>query len=142
MVLGGAAPERTFTIEEMRNKLAMMKIREPANYDEAAWATAAVIYRAFVKYPRLQDVPSEPEYLCDGDGSPVGLEDGKLIYLTRDLFDMIRDLHDEGSPEREAMTGITGFQWGWAVNAARRCLQLPAVQNPALLRVTDTYVRD
>lgn len=29
--------------------------------------------------------------------------------------------------------GLTGFMWGWAVNAARRCLELDSVPNPAIL---------
>jgi hypothetical protein len=33
--------------------------------------------------------------------------------------------------------GLTGFQWGWAVNAARRCVELPPIPNPAIL-VIDT----
>jgi hypothetical protein len=31
--------------------------------------------------------------------------------------------------------GLTGFQAGWAFNAARRCLELPPAPNPALLTV-------
>lgn len=29
--------------------------------------------------------------------------------------------------------GMTGFMWGWAVNAARAILELPPVPNPAIL---------
>jgi hypothetical protein len=35
----------------------------------------------------------------------------------------------------DGMYGCSGFQWGWAVNAARKCVELPAVANPALLVV-------
>jgi hypothetical protein len=33
--------------------------------------------------------------------------------------------------------GITGFQWGWGVNAARRCVELPPVPNPAIVEIGD-----
>lgn len=29
--------------------------------------------------------------------------------------------------------GLTGFQWGWALNAARRCVELPPLPNPAIM---------
>jgi hypothetical protein len=31
--------------------------------------------------------------------------------------------------------GITGFQWGWAVNAARFAESLPPEPNPAIITV-------
>jgi hypothetical protein len=37
----------------------------------------------------------------------------------------------------DQLTGITGFMNGWAVNAARRCLELPAVSNPAIMTIGD-----
>ena len=33
--------------------------------------------------------------------------------------------------------GLSGFQWGWAANAARRCLELPPVPNPAIVTIDD-----
>ena len=30
---------------------------------------------------------------------------------------------------------MTGFMWGWGVNAARRCLDLLPVHNPAILTI-------
>jgi len=32
--------------------------------------------------------------------------------------------------------GITGFQWGWAINAARYCCGLGPVANPALMTIS------
>lgn len=36
-----------------------------------------------------------------------------------------------GAPLKEL--GLTGFQVGWAANAARACVELPAVPNPAIM---------
>ena len=35
----------------------------------------------------------------------------------------------------ELPNGISGFQWGWAVNASRYCVELPPASNPAILTV-------
>jgi hypothetical protein len=35
-----------------------------------------------------------------------------------------------------AYAGCSGFQWGWAVNAARSILNLDAVPNPALMTIS------
>jgi hypothetical protein len=45
-------------------------------------------------------------------------------------------LRESGVYEREiAGLGITGFQWGWGVNAARRLVELPPQPNPAIVDV-------
>jgi hypothetical protein len=41
-----------------------------------------------------------------------------------------------------ARFGFTGFQWGWAVNAARACLELAAVPNPAIVHVREATRED
>lgn len=35
----------------------------------------------------------------------------------------------------DGMFGCTGFQWGWACNAARKILALPPVANPAIITI-------
>lgn len=39
----------------------------------------------------------------------------------------------DGVPLQEL--GLTGFQWGWAFNAARAVMSLPPVPNPAIVTV-------
>jgi hypothetical protein len=45
----------------------------------------------------------------------------------------------EGAPLR--LLGLSGFQWGWAVNAARYVRGLPPVPNPAILEIREDDVR-
>jgi hypothetical protein len=35
----------------------------------------------------------------------------------------------------DGMYGCTGFQWGWACNAARTILDMPPVSNPAIMTI-------
>lgn len=51
----------------------------------------------------------------------------------RDLYDWLKDGFDPDSKAYDILTGISGFQWGWAENAARTILELAEVANPALL---------
>jgi hypothetical protein len=42
-----------------------------------------------------------------------------------------RDFPDRASALSDL--GLTGFMWGWAVNAARYSLELPLEPNPAIV---------
>jgi hypothetical protein len=46
-----------------------------------------------------------------------------------DLFKAAKEL----APE--VCEGLSGFQWGWASNAARRCVEAPPAPNPAIVDV-------
>ena len=35
-----------------------------------------------------------------------------------------------------AVLGVSGFMWGWAVNFARACLEMPSLPNPAIVTVS------
>lgn len=94
------------------------------DYGEAARVTARGILEAFLADPRLAAMPTESEYDWTdytGDGMP------KL--LVAGLSEALR--------ERDVryVSGITGFQWGWAVNAARYCVELPPAPNPAIVEL-------
>jgi hypothetical protein len=64
---------------------------------------------------------------------------GKLVLnwflsdTSRVQTDPYQDMKAAGIPLADL--GLTGFQWGWAVNAARRCLELEPVDNPAILTI-------
>jgi hypothetical protein len=46
-------------------------------------------------------------------------------------------MYPEGTPLGEILMGMSGFQWGWAHNAARTLCEMPEVQNPALVVMGD-----
>lgn len=76
--------------------------------------------------PTDSRVAGQPEAFHRDDGWVfVQTEPGLLDPFEASLSDAERAEFDES----------TGFMWGWAVNAARRCLELPPVPNPALLTI-------
>jgi hypothetical protein len=56
-----------------------------------------------------------------------------LTYPEQTQTDPYQAMKDSGIPLSNL--GLTGFQWGWAVNAARRCLELEPIPNPAILTI-------
>lgn len=54
------------------------------------------------------------------------------VVLNVNLYDVVKQLHPEYQP---LFDDLTGFMWGWAVNAARHILKLGAVPNPAIITV-------
>ena len=64
--------------------------------------------------------------MYDWEGDPDrGSKGMKPEYLkARGLYDVMTDdgvVHEDG---------LSGFQWGWALNAARRCVELGPVAEP------------
>jgi hypothetical protein len=49
---------------------------------------------------------------------------------THEIFDATVEAHPEFKP---VLDEFTGFMVGWSVNAARRCLELPPLKNPAVI---------
>lgn len=47
-----------------------------------------------------------------------------------DLYQSVKASAPEG-----VWGGLSGFQWGWASNAARRCVEAPPAPNPAIFEV-------
>lgn len=129
-ILGGepspTAEERQ-TAEEMRAEI--MALTEcPNTYEGTASWTAKLILEWLLANPSRAQEPSEMEY--DWDADPDRGADGMKPGFTKALGwyeQMKRDGIDL------ADLGLSGFMWGWAVNAARRCLELPPVPNPAII---------
>lgn len=109
---------------------------EPFSYDDACRWTARQILEQFLADPSLASTPIETEYdwptiradarYINSQGSE-GVEVMREHVLRRGLMDVLKD--------RGVIfeSGLTGFQWGWACNAARFCVELPPVRNPAFL---------
>ena len=103
-----------------------------ADYGDCARVVARVILEAYLAEPSLASLPMDAEYDWEGDpdhGSqgmkPEFVRQHDLAYVMRErgLYDGIRGL------------GISGFQWGWAVNAARFCVEVEPQPNPAIMTV-------
>jgi hypothetical protein len=135
-ILGGdpsPTEEECETVEQMRERILAAPI-EAKDYDGAATACARLILEAWKKYPQLVEVPHENIYLKDEAGNLVIVDDG-LVQLVPGLHAALKSLYRDRQEALEILTGLTGFMWGWAVNAANRCLDLPPVANPALLEI-------
>lgn len=101
----------------------MQPDQEPHDYGEAARRAARTILEFFMEDPRRATIPTETVYQQPVDWSnPVVLEP--------DLYNVMKG---HGYPLADL--GLTGFQWGWAVNAARRCVELEPVSNPAIVTI-------
>jgi len=126
--------EEAMTTTQMRDwLLSAPPVTDPAamaNYDECARCVAGEILRWALANPqRYAHTPSETEITWPE--KPEGGKDyNNPTYGRRGLYDVLKD---EGIDL--SVLEITGFMWGWAYNAARRCLELPPVPNPALLTI-------
>lgn len=137
-ILGGD-PEPTadeeMTAAEMREwLLEAPRCDDPtamADYTTAARSGAGEILRWALANPeRFSNYGCGTEY--DWDADPDRGSNGmKPEFIKVRGLDGV--LKEEGIPLETL--GLTGFQWGWAYNAARRCLELPSVQNPAIVTV-------
>lgn len=102
------------------------------NYERCANAAARLVLETYEAYPQTRDLPMEHDYLRGPDGMIVWEPKPPFPVKTSiDIYDVVRQLH----PEATDALDLTGFMWGWAVNAARSVLGLGSVPNPALLEV-------
>lgn len=140
------------TIEAMRARILATPYEAAQSYDGAAEACARIIIEALEQYPVLTSVPTETIYLRHDDERAVlvnsrgdVVEDfgaGVLMVpISTSLYDVLKILHPEGTPQCAVFMELTGFMWGWAMNAARRCARVPGVElgqvpNPAMLEVS------
>jgi hypothetical protein len=84
---------------------------------------------AFLADPTLAAMPTETGY--DWEGDPDHGAQGMKPEFTRALgVDHALRARGVRYPQ-----GISGFQWGWALNAARYCVELPPAPNPAIIDV-------
>lgn len=131
---GGEVPEGASDSEfEERIRGASLAITADGSgegYSSFADATARVILEAYEEYPQLRDLSGEPDYLKGKNGR---VDWSNPIALNVTLGNVIDKLHPKGSQVHDQILAeLTGFQWGWAVNAARKILGLGPVPNPAL----------
>jgi hypothetical protein len=130
-VLGGEEPEETMTTAEMAAWIQGATLEQSYDsYNECARYAAKLILNAFLADPSLTNLPAETEY--DWDGDPAhGTQGMKSEYIIQlGLYEVLKD---RGAPLKELE--LTGFMYGWALNAARRCVEVGPVPNPAIVTI-------
>jgi hypothetical protein len=124
--IGGERPKKLMTAMEMRELIE--QAREPAtDYNGSGLLAAKYVLGYLERHPEDSEAPADSEREYDAAWKVIGT---KVVGLT--------DLIERKEPETAAAidaVGLSGFLWGWAVNAARRCLELPPVHNPAILTI-------
>jgi len=100
------------------------------SYSGQANATAKLILEMYEEYPQTRELPEEREYLRDLDGH---VDWNDPIYLNVTLYDVTKKAYPQ---HHELFLDLTGFMWGWAVNAARKILGLGPLPNPALMTIS------
>jgi hypothetical protein len=134
-ILGGEpAPDdgEGMSRTQMRDAiLAVDPAKKAESYDEAAMQAARLIYDFVTEDPfERRKIPAETEYDWDGDPDH-GAKGRKPEYVKAlGLYDVMKDHGID-----LASLGLSGFQWGWAVNAARYALAELPVPNPAIIEV-------
>jgi hypothetical protein len=130
-VLGGApSPERLegMSPEQMREYLTTAP-DSAASYDDTARIAGKIA---------LAHLDAHPEHRLLGNGeyavTPPGESVDDLVEVEPSLYDTIKR-HDPEAAAWFGASGITGFQWGWAENAAKYALGLPPVPNPAIVDI-------
>lgn len=109
------------------------------SYNDAALFAAKLILTWLLEDPQRAQSPAENDYALDDegrmkwvddDGNPTDYGHGRAVVREYGWYDRMK-----ADGYELATLGLSGFQWGWAVNAARRCVELPAVPNPAIILV-------
>lgn len=131
--IGGVEPTTVETVGEMRDRILSTTIDEATSYDGTATYMAKIIIEAFMADPALAQVPTENVYEEDANGRLVFNAAGGLTLVTDGLWTVLKARMSPA--DLAAVEGMTGFMWGWAVNAARRCVELPPVPNPAIITI-------
>lgn len=104
-------------------------------YDECARLCARYLLEYLIAHPEDMGLTLDAKYDFDRAQRELGrpLESVEEMQRFR-TSDGVYDRASLAFPELHDL-GLTGFQAGWAFNAARRCLELPPAPNPALLTV-------
>lgn len=112
------------------------------NYDTSAKAGAKIILQVIEAHPDIlwAEIPTEARYeYLDEDGTIMEGDDrfskGRFTMAQEGWHETMKPLLTaEQSAEWEKL-GLTGFQWGWAVNTVRMILGMSPVGNPAIITI-------
>jgi hypothetical protein len=128
-ILGGKEEPREdegMSPEQMR---AYITAEPTDGYEGAAQGLAGYLLRAVEAHPEMRDMPISSEYAFpDGTATSATL-------TVQGWNDYLKECDADGYGAAMDRYGPTGFQYGWAANAVRYCLNLPPAPNPALIEV-------
>ncbi len=134
-VMGGEQPKKGMSPAEMRAYLE--KAHDPSSYDGCANVCARIVLGVLERHPEAQSLPADRdvEWPKKADGSMDW--DAPPIVLREGVYEFIQRVEPETYATHKAavFSELTGFMWGWAVNAARYALELPPVPNPAIVTI-------
>lgn len=141
-----ASPQRT--PDELRAHIEAHA--SPNSYEGTANATVLLLLQFYEEYPGSVDWPAERPLIgwertdtgarhmdatIPEEWHKISFSALKGIYAdVPDLYSELKawaTLHDRTL----ILETLTGFQWGWAVNAARYCFDLPSQPNPAIMTI-------
>ena len=126
-----AAPE---SIEELRARILSAPIDGTTSYEGCADACARLILEAWARWPQLLELPTE-DVLLQADGKMV-LIDNCPVIVVHGLYDALKAVYRDRPDAQSVFMELTGFMWGWAFNAALRCIDQPPAPNPALVTIS------
>lgn len=133
-IVGGEDHPEQMSDEEFEQMIRKAPLEGDLDYSGGANAMARILLEALEKHPQLRDLPDGHEYLMTSDGQIFRTDEGwSPIALNVDLYDVIKRLHPEH--QETIFDNLTGFMWGWAVNASRKILGLGPVPNPAIMTI-------
>lgn len=128
-VLGGEpspSPDEGMTPQEMAAYLESVPLT-PADYDDAGRACGRIVLKYLRAHPEDAMLPANGEYKFNG------YENIPLI-VTPGIHDQMKQKAPELAKGLRGL-GLTGFLFGWGVNAAMYALDLPSVPNPAIVTI-------
>ena len=102
-----------------------------STYDGCGNRAGGLVLEFMERHPDAATMPADSEYDWtdfDGEGMPP--------IKTVGLYEYMKEAEPEWYKAHENVwSNLTGFLWGWAVNAARYSLDLPPVANPAIMTI-------
>lgn len=135
-VFGGDQPSEKSHRSPDQMRAYLMEQTGPSDYGGTAAYVGKLIFEALLEDPHRATYPMNTEYDWDAiHATPdYDVETMRAHTITKSLDDHLREEKPELMAEIDAL-GITGFMWGWAVNAARYCVELQPQPNPAIVSI-------
>lgn len=108
----------------------------PLGYDDCGEMAAGMVLMFYEAHPEATTWPVERAHHWERDGQQVdpGKDGWEGLQYVGDGPDLYAEVNSFTDGKLDGF-GLTGFLWGWAVNAARYALDLPPEPNPAIITV-------
>jgi hypothetical protein len=134
--LGDTETPKLMTTTEMREYIESAP-ETPDTYDDFGRLVAKYTLAFLDRHPEGSALSADSEYEWPGEAEGKPDWNATPTIKTEGLYDYMKRAEPEWfeTARAAAFTEMTGFMWGWAVNAARRCLELPPVANPAIVTI-------